>query len=666
MFKKVKRRYGAAALAVICLLFVWGTAVFAQEGATAEEKDLSVLLEAAAMTKDGADLFDGVTRPFDGGNLEVKLMYDVDKEDAPVISEGDVLSVQLVPTDTQKDFIQIDYPTSQLRILEDEGIKLADLDLTGRKGVVFTFADIQASFTAKLNMPFVVNKTRLVKYFQEHPDEENVEFQYTLQYNDSDTGKMARFSLQKPEIQPAQARFVKTRGIYEQSGDLGQGNILYNIFLGTELNRMNEFVIYDTPDVNIGFDGNMKVYIPTNYGNLDNVVLQNGNYYAEPGNMDDESKMEIYIYDLYYLTEEANAVSMPRQAGYTEEYVTFSRRDITTGADSIKSMEAVTVPKNILLEKPAGEELTEAEKQLIDANGGLYKKVGKGFKIRIKNFKGNQQDPGGYLTFVYTLNIKNNSPKVDENKFPIYLNTGSYYAQEIPTCTADDENCVPIKNEKTQLDAVLSGNYTTEGKVTPGNVSAEVDKFSRVEFQKVAEDDKGLPNMSKPLEGAVFTIYKVDEDGSKEVAHNKDHIKMENLVTNKDGILCEDVPEKTVINLQLERGNYIFEEISAPAGYEIETQETAISVGLLNNRITVANRPKEEQIVPPSGGKDKSTADRTTTDRTTANRIKLTDNADGKAVKTGDNTDIYVWFILGIAAVIVFIILYILNGKKKK
>ena len=78
----------------------------------------------------------------------------------------------------------------------------------------------------------------------------------------------------------------------------GQGNILYNIFLGTELNRMNEFVIYDTPDVNIGFDGNMKVYIPTNYGNLDNVVLQNGNYYAEPGNMDDEGKMEIYIYDL--------------------------------------------------------------------------------------------------------------------------------------------------------------------------------------------------------------------------------------------------------------------------------------------------------------------------------------------------------------------------------
>ena len=59
MFKKVKRRYSAAALAVICLLFVWGTAVFAQEGATAEEKDLSVLLEAAAMTKDGADLFDG-------------------------------------------------------------------------------------------------------------------------------------------------------------------------------------------------------------------------------------------------------------------------------------------------------------------------------------------------------------------------------------------------------------------------------------------------------------------------------------------------------------------------------------------------------------------------------------------------------------------------------
>ena len=195
-----------------------------------------------------------------------------------------------------------------------------------------------------LGMPNMQEKlgTEMCIRDREHPDEENVEFQYTLQYNDSDTGKMARFSLQKPEIQPAQARFVKTRGIYEQSGDLGQGNILYNIFLGTELNRMNEFVIYDTPDVNIGFDGNMKVYIPTNYGNLDNVVLQNGNYYAEPGNMDDESKMEIYIYDLYYLTEEANAVSMPRQAGYTEEYVTFSRRDITTGADSIKSMEAVT------------------------------------------------------------------------------------------------------------------------------------------------------------------------------------------------------------------------------------------------------------------------------------------------------------------------------------
>lgn len=270
-------------------------------------------------------------------------------------------------------------------------------------------------------------------------------------------------------------------------------------------------------------------------------------------------------------------------------------------------MDTVTVPKNILLEKPMGEELTEEEKTLITEKGGLYQTVGKGFKIRIKNFKGFEQNPGGYMSLVYTTTIRGNSPKLDEKGFPIYYNTACYYGQEIPTCKIGDENCTPIMREKTALNAVINGTYTTEGKVTTGSVSADVDEYSQVEFLKTSAGSQGEANLQSPLGGAVFNIYQVQTDGSRQIAENKEHVRLENLITDNAGKLCLNDSRKTEIKLWLKRGRYIFEEVSAPDGWQIIEKERAVTVGLLNNRVVIANRKEKDgenggqtgQIVPP-------------------------------------------------------------------
>ena len=239
----------------------------------------------------------------------------------------------------------------------------------------------------------------------------------------------------EPEVQ-----YAKTSGHYIQEGNFGQGKLLYNIEVSTKLNQSNEFVIYDTPDINQVFSGTLQLAIPKDYGGGTPVVLWDGeNEYIGEG--DESSRMEIYLEDIYFLTKDAASPNVPRQAGYEGVTLTFEDR-IYEGWDG-ESEEPAAVPKNILLSKPSGEPLTEDEQKLIDDAGGLNNTVGKGFKLRIKNLKGNGRSEGGYFTLLYYTDIVNNSPVLNEDGLPVYLNTSSYYAQEIPNCDPDTGACEP-------------------------------------------------------------------------------------------------------------------------------------------------------------------------------------------------------------------------------
>lgn len=555
----------------------------------ATENDLTSIIESVKMLKDKQDLFGKDESTFTSAVLQVKLNYNLDS--GIKINSGDTLSVMLVPEDYGKNFISIETNTSLLNNLEDKGVKIADLNMKSRKGVEFTFADVATSFKAELNMPFKVSDNLIQRYFRDNPTETKVSFSYKLQIDGKDTGKILRFNVSKPTPTPVDENFVKTRGLYKQDGKLGEGEMIYNLQLGSKLNQYNELVIYDTPDVNLGFDGSLSVWDASKLGGLSYKFLKEGeNYYKESGNIADEYKMEIFIYDIYYLTED-HGESSPRQAEWEEKKITLPRKDAMTGADTQESVETAIVPKNILLEKMSGEALTQEEQKLVDDNGGLYKTVGKGFKIRIKNYKSQEFNPGGFITIVYNMTIKNNSPIVDTSGFPVYLNSAAYYMQEIPTCTLDNKPCPPIKAEKTKSVEQVE---KTRANVNPGSVGVVVDKYSDVDFTKVQSDENGKPDLTKPLSGAKFNIYKVVDAGADEIAVNKDGVKMENLITNADGKLCLDNDDKTLINLRLERGSYIFEEISAPKGFVINDKQTNVVVGLLENIVAISNSAEAE------------------------------------------------------------------------
>lgn len=200
----------------------------------------------------------------------------------------------------------------------------------------------------------------------------------------------------------------------------------------------------------------------------------------------EETRMEAWLYDVYFLTEEGPNVDDPREASYTEEYLTYDRVNLATGEPYTQNMQKATVPENIILEVPAGTELTAEQQAKIEAAGGLNKTVGKGFKLRVKNFKGIGRTEGGYMTLIYYLDIVNPSPEMDANGIPHYRNTASLYAQEIPNC-GDDEKCDPLEFEKTTIEDINEGNPVTM-KVRDVTKDDNAEGLSQATFRPVYED----------------------------------------------------------------------------------------------------------------------------------------------------------------------------------
>lgn len=559
-----------------------------------QTKDLSNIIEKVEMISGTTDQFGKETMKFDSAKLKIDLKYD-ETTNEPKIIKGDTLKIKLVPNDYSKNFIYMDYETSTKNELIDSSkkppAKVADIDLTGRDGVELTFTGGVEIFAAHFDLPFVIRKTEITDYFTAHPDEESVTFTYQLQINGKPVdGKTLSYTIDKPSPQSATQQFYKTRGIYKQKGKLGDGNFLFNIVIDTELRSPNEYVIYDVPDINLGFDGYLKVCDAASTGAMDRDIFANSN--TDPNgayisSATDDNGTTVKAYDVYYVTKDPVDDKAIRIAAWEEKKLVFQRADVEGG--SLTSMDQATVPKNILFEKPLGTPLTEEEKQTIDANGGLYNKVGKGFKVTISDYKSRYLDKGGHLTFIYRMNIKNPSTKLDKEGNPVYKNFATYYAQEIPNCKPEDENCTPIKAEKTKEKDSGHPERPTEGIVKPGTIGADV-TIPEVQFTKVWEDGSKNPLETKPLKGATFTIYKSTDGNTKgEVATNKEGIALENLITNNEGKLTKD---NTVVALNLDKGYYIFSETKAPEGYEIINKDTPVTIGYKETKVIIKNKNK--------------------------------------------------------------------------
>lgn len=388
---------------------------------------------------------------------------------------------------------------------------------------------------------------------------------------------------------PKEAKFVKTSGRYQepQEGSTDYGSVMYPIYASTKLCTNNEFVFYDTPDINQRFDGDFDMAIPESYKGGGDALDFEGNHYRSNSTTVSPATdpMEIWLYDVYFLTEEAENANVPREARYQEKTLVYEDRLV--GGKPYASDGSAVVPANILLEKPSGEPLTSDEQALIDNAGGLNKTVGKGFKVRIKNFHGANAGTveGGFITMTYTMNLVNNSPTIDEKGNPVYKNTASYFGQKIPI--APDN---PVRHEGSTLDAVIKGNTTGSATIEPGGVIVEGAKYGTIDFTKVAVPADGAAET--PLAGATFTVYAVDTEGKRTVAKTSGGILLENLVTNEAGKLC--APGSTdPVDLKLPFGTYTFVETAAPEGYELEDgkTETTATVGFIPVAITVTNKP---------------------------------------------------------------------------
>lgn len=532
----------------------------------------------------------------------VEVSFDLDYNPAPggaheddPLSQGDVLSVALKSV-AGPDLLRV-YSgfESQNEDVTLNGKKIADLSYPQHQGMTFTFVDglenVAFWTTAPIHLNYTLDSARYTEYFKAHPAMESVNLEYQLHVNGAPVeGKTLKLTV-KSGLVPDAAKFVKTSGLYSkpQAGDVSFGTIMYSIFVSTQLCTNNEFVFYDTPDINQQFNGDFGIAIPETYKGGGSALDMYGNHYVSSDSVVSpaEEPMEIWLNDVYYLTEEAKP-GMPRMAVY--EDVTLTYEDRLVEGVPYTSDDVAAVPKNILVEKPAGEALTAEEQARIDEAGGLGETVGKGFSVRIKNFHGHTS-PGGFITMTYKMDLTGNSPDLDAHGNPVFYNTASYYGQEIPIAPGD-----PVQHEKSSLEAVIKGDTTGTGVVTPGDVVVDGDKFGTVDFTKVrpAVDGEDAP---QPLADATFAVYAVDAGGNRIVAVNKDGVRLENLVSNEDGKLCAAGSAQPV-SLALEWGTYVFVETSAPEGYDVVQAETEVVVGFIPGEVAVVNTPKAVEPDP--------------------------------------------------------------------
>ncbi|MDY5159970.1 SpaA isopeptide-forming pilin-related protein [Actinotignum urinale] len=606
----------------LALLALFASTVFATFGAGVASaqanpqstgKDISAIVDNASFQLNNNDKT--VSADEYAGQFIFSLKHDP-AVNGFSIKNGDAVNIGLAPRDVNLDFLRIGNRFDKIKTLKDSASGQLLADVRNQNNVVYlTFKDIDLPFTAKGNVPLYVSSYKAEEYFRSNPGVEQVEFSYDLHVNGKPTGATQTWTLKKALASaPADFSAKKLSSGYTESGNdqPGRGTIYYEIHASTKLRHNNEMVIYDMPDVNLELDDSrsLQVYFTPRAGIKDNQVYSFHKYglekcksYAgapdckfasnfQSENADPDKSTEMFLEDVYYITDDPASKVTSRMAGYEEKSLTFPRYNVIDGSNTVASMGTVVAPKNVILEKPAGSTLTEAEQKLIADAGGLHEKVGKGFKLRIKNHRNDSFAKGGNIVLAFHMRVVNDSLTIDQDGNPIYFNAFSYYAQEIPTCNpAIQQNCTPIEMERMDPAQVKA----SEAKVTaiPPGLVAETDKYQALNFTK--QNVAG-----KPLAGAKFTIFKATATGERaEVAQTEAGVKLENLVTNADGKLC--LPgENTPLNIRLLRGNYILEELEAPAGYQISgSGDTLVSVQVTKKEILVTNEVKPTPVPTP-------------------------------------------------------------------
>lgn len=559
----------------------------------------SVTAKITAKLNDENDLFNSSDAvKFNQHYLKLNINYNVSENGT--VTEGTKLKIELKP-ETESTHLKYPFTFSENKtVVADNGDKLADVNISSHEvAVEFTFAAIDKNFKINLDSALEARGSDLFQYFQDHPDVSSFEQTYNLYINGKKQEKKIVFSFDKPKPVENKVYFSKTRGSYKAGKNPGEGQMFYNIIVSTKLSKSNEFFIYDTPDVNLAFnDKNFKAYCTIGkgefYGNPFFKASDGAEYIGEGEN---ESRTECQLYEIYFLTEESSSPSRAREAGYEEQTLHLDRFNVATGKLGLDSMDTATVPKNILVEKPFGEQLTAEEKQKIEDAGGLNKTVGKGFKFHIKNFSHPLYEAGGSFVLVFSIDIVNPSNTLNADKNEVYYNTGAYYAQEIPTCNPEmDDHCAPIKSEKTTLKDLATEKCRSSAVVMEGQISGTVDEYSAVNFTK--QNKQGTP-----LAGAIFSVYESDSDGKEgEIAVNKDNIKLENVLTNDKGKLSVKGENGSLkeLELNLKRGYYLIREISAPEGYTKDEQDRFLTVGLKTQPVIFVNNKKTEDEPDPT------------------------------------------------------------------
>lgn len=447
------------------------------------------------------------------------------------LKAGDTFSFGLVPDDSfaSKFWYVYNSDKAEFRtVLDDEtDEEIATIAWSDSNTLTLTFteaaegkSEVRCVFSS---IPFTRSARYIYEWFANNGDSDRihetpegrryVDVTYHLTVNGQKTDQQMTLRALEPQgSAPTSAYMSKYRG-----GLQPDGTLFYELAINTLLSPVNELVVYDTPDVNMRWDREFKLYNMVGsdiYGPSAYTTYTATPYYNVTKGTTDPSTAEvddfqIWMYDIYFLADREGQ-EQTRQATYEEVSHPITHLDTRYPGERRAlpeeyqtSISPVSTPQNILVTVPAGQQLTAEQQKLIDEttaggssglstadNAGV---VGMGFKIVIQNLPNNVQDGiGGRYRIAYSMKPVRDSKFVNNENNPLYWNAASYYIQEIPTCTSEDvaegKQCPPITFEKSK--AADSNSHTgssiniktdiPDGKVTGSTKGSRVTVRYRV------------------------------------------------------------------------------------------------------------------------------------------------------------------------------------------
>lgn len=552
--------------------------------------------------------------------MTIKLKYDPQIHGA--LKQGDKLKIDLKTVEPANSHGSFDnYVTFHGSSSHDgdfngtvdgsgESKKIADLKFLS-DGIVLSFVDFNEPFTGSINLAYAKRSDYNIEdYFKDNPDKDKLNFTLRLNINDEAEDRFVKLTIDKPQVVPPTAADLKKIGSFWPEDN----NFLYNVKAATKLTAPNELLIFDTPDINLEFNSDLKFFVtktandnagesviysvkgfPTSYYNMTKKTNDPGTASADD--------CQMWLYDLYYLVDDVSDDKAVPMAEYEERKIKLTHPLLAE--EDKESIEVVSQPKNILFWVPTGQELSAEQQEQIENAGGLGKKVGKGFFIRAYNLQNPHSSLGTYFRIVYDMDMVRESPVKNDKNDPLYFNSLSYYIQEIPNCP-EGATCTPISAERSKMgDSNRGGKLNHKAAIFYSSYDADISPFKSVNILKV--DDKG-----QAVEGAEFTIYKLNDDGSRgEIAKNSMNSEMTNLITDANGKLVHK-DTKDAARVYLAKGKYQLVETVVPESYksenlttDFEVKDGSLELEIINIKEATGETPEPTPDVPNDKEPDK-------------------------------------------------------------